>query len=124
MRLVAPVLSALIAAALNSGCATYMCLEGSQKPIFGGTRIDAQSGVYLVGISLGVNPTEPDAPDRLIALGLSTYFFTDLPFSLLADTITLPVTVWAACNQPPAESQNADRNAEPALPASTTETQR
>lgn len=118
MRAIAAALSAIVALPLISGCATYMCLESERKPVYGGTRTDAQMGVYLAGISLGLNSTEPDAPDRLVALALSAQAFADLPCSVVADTIALPVTVWAACNWKSTKLHAAGERAGTLSPAS------
>ncbi len=105
MRTLAFVLAAFANPLFLNGCSTYMCLNTNSKPIYGGTRLDAQVAVYACGIGCGINPTEPDAPDRLMAFAVSTSALADLPFSLVADTVTLPVTVWATCNQMAARPQ-------------------
>jgi uncharacterized protein YceK len=86
----------LIALSASSGCGTVYNL-GNDCKIYGGTRFSGAFGVGCLanGCSRIISREDDKfSPEETIALGLCG--LADLPFSVIADTLTLPITIAAA----------------------------
>lgn len=74
-----------------SGCGTLLSLGMNHDPdasqVYGGTRTD----VFIPMVALRVIPTEEKLPAWTVAWSL---LLLDLPFSFIADTVLLPVTLY------------------------------
>ncbi|MBV9125814.1 MAG: YceK/YidQ family lipoprotein [Planctomycetes bacterium] len=79
-----------------SGCATALNIQNDRQ-IYGGVRTDAIVGPYGLAKGIGfvmIENHEKFSPSTNAMLGACA--LADLPFSAVADTLTLPVTVPAA----------------------------
>ena len=89
----------LVLAALASvpGCGTVLSFQQEEEGprAYGGVRMDAALGPGLIAAGVGalIYPKEHEKfpPGTYISLGACA--LADLPFSLVADTVTLPLTV-------------------------------
>lgn len=76
-----------------SGFGTFINLSNEAYTPYGGTALDAGM-ISTLPIALGANKSEPSdkfgpGPETLY---LASMGLVDLPFSVVADTLTLPVT--------------------------------
>jgi uncharacterized protein YceK len=91
MAAICGVLLAMIS--LLVGCGTLVNVAGGGEGTpYGGTKFDAAA--CSAGLAAGVGPSLPDQKfDPPTSLGLGCYALVDLPFSIVADTLTLPITL-------------------------------
>jgi uncharacterized protein YceK len=77
---------------LVCGCNTIANLQERQE-VFGGVRYSSVVGCGLLADAAGLTPHEDTYFDRSMYayIGLAELF--DLPFSLVGDTVTLPITI-------------------------------
>jgi uncharacterized protein YceK len=95
------------------GCATAHNLK-HERQIYGGVRLDAPAVPCILS---GFSPTHPPQDGFSVVLG--TWALTDLPFSAVADTLTLPVTVPAALARQLGKQESAQESVDqPAKPVS------
>jgi uncharacterized protein YceK len=111
------VLGAALVPALG-GCATYASLEGNEaNKVYGGARLDATL------ISEGLSPDSTPAQSKKVERGMlvceAWCGMVDMPFSAVADTVLLPVTVPLALTRSGTESPGTAQ-AVPKKPASPT----
>jgi uncharacterized protein YceK len=77
-----------------NGCGTALNLQGDCDP-YGGTRMAATVGYG--GLATGLGVIEPNQKlDRQTCALLGCYAAADLPFSVIGDTVTLPITLTLA----------------------------
>lgn len=117
---------AAVVAALLSGCGTVVnCIDGdghATRAIYGGVKQDAQNGWRHLGEAFSgpapcfsQMPKPPSAGRDFVAktfcagCGVSM-LAVDMPISVVADTLTLPVTVPATLMK---KKPNAKRKAKP-----------
>jgi uncharacterized protein YceK len=109
----AVVVAALLCVPGLVGCGTVMNLSEESR-IYGGTLLDTAGCVMGVEASVGcfaetIRMIEPQdrypITDPLTGMWLSTCAVFDFPFSLVADTITLPWTVPATLSRWAKEAQ-------------------
>jgi uncharacterized protein YceK len=80
-----------------SGCGTFWNMEFSkerdtgEKRIYGGLQIDAN--LAFVGPIEAVSESKPQGEGLLNAFALCIGAILDSPFSAIADTLTLPITI-------------------------------
>jgi uncharacterized protein YceK len=86
---------AAVAAAALAGCGTTLNLDGEPR-IYGGVMQDFQ--VAKEKLAQVANPSESGKPASSPVWNLtsSALALVDMPLSLLADTLTLPLTIPAA----------------------------
>jgi uncharacterized protein YceK len=99
-----------------SGCGTVLSFQQEEEgpKVYGGVRMDATLGPGLIAAGVGdlIYPKEHEKfpPGTYISLGACA--LADLPFSLVADTVTLPLTVPAALRKvggnPPAHPEGGE----------------
>lgn len=92
----------LITATALCGCGTLVNItnKSTENKIYGGTRLDVVGGPYLFGKGVGLirrEEHEKFPPSMCIGLGMCA--LVDLPFTIIADTLTLPITVRAAIDR-------------------------
>ena len=88
------VLAAAALCACNIGCATALNVASEDsRQVYGGVQIDGA----LVGHDVGILIAGEDSKiaDE-IPFGIGLVAIGDMPFSVIADTLTLPITVPAA----------------------------
>jgi uncharacterized protein YceK len=92
----------LLTVSMIAGCASAMNvtegeLYAGPKLVYGGTRLDADLIGHGLYHAVSLEPEKSVNPNpRLDAVLLATSGLLDLPFSLVADTLTLPITCHAA----------------------------
>jgi uncharacterized protein YceK len=90
------VLLTVVPVLVLTGCGTLANLSDGQ--VYGGVRSDARVGSSYVRAGLGAAP-DPD-PIPLLSdpgkVALGTFILADLPFSAVADTVLLPITLCTA----------------------------
>ena len=107
------VLAVFMALSAMGGCATYGTLGGKDgAKIYGGTRLDATI------IAEGLSPAPDSAKSKAVAQPVLVWAaccgLADMPFSLLADTALLPITV-------PLAVRDRETDAHGAQPAAATD---
>ena len=112
-RAVAAGVAALLVSAL-CGCGTVLNLQGESQ-VYGGARNDARAGAGCLAQGLGLTRAEEhDKFSPQVNLAIGACALVDLPFSALADTLTLPVTIAAAFRCP---GDVSTKSAPPTTPA-------
>ena len=99
-------LAVLMAFSMVGGCATYGSLGGKDgAKVYGGTRLDAT----IIGEGLGPAPEvgKHEALEKPVLVWAACCGLVDLPFSFLADTALLPITVPLAFQDSGPESSGA-----------------
>lgn len=92
-RTILLVLAVVIAAPFFLGCGALINVAGNgDRTPYGGTRFDAATCVGGLASGVGIGPPDQKL-DRPASLGLGCCALADLPFSLVADTLTLPLTL-------------------------------
>lgn len=83
----------------HDGSNSMWLKNGDPRKVYGGVRLDAECGAYLLAEAF----TETD----LVRLAWSAWVLgIDLPLSAVADTVTLPMTIRAAKER---SQQTSDR---------------
>jgi uncharacterized protein YceK len=88
MRLLIGTLFCLSLLTAVTGCGTVMNVVDREPTVYGGTRTD----VALIRREKTWSETE--APLPLVTGSAAVMAFVDLPFSLVGDTLTLPLTAF------------------------------
>lgn len=89
-------------AAILTGCGTMASLGGSEFPkIYGGVQFDTE---MMQTIKSG---------EKDIVKSLSLVYAADVPFSFMADTVALPITVTAAIVSSLIDAPAADTEKQP-----------
>jgi uncharacterized protein YceK len=106
-------LAVLIMIPTVGGCATYGSLTDKDGcKVFGGTRLDAT----IISENLGPDPADvrKKGIEPPVMVWAACCGMIDMPFSLLADTVMLPVTVPLAFQGSTADSPKEDAAHRPA----------
>jgi uncharacterized protein YceK len=101
------VLLALTTIPVLGGCATYASLAGQDgSKVYGGTRLDAT----LISESLSPDSevAKSDKIEHPVLVWEACCGLVDMPFSLVADTVLLPVTVPLALGRSAPESSDSE----------------
>jgi uncharacterized protein YceK len=99
-------LAVLVALATVGGCATYGSLgDKDGGKVYGGTRLDAT--IIAEGIAPAPDVAKTQALERPVLVGAACCGLVDMPFSFLADTALLPITVPLALRGSGTDSQAA-----------------
>jgi uncharacterized protein YceK len=83
---------AIVLSCALGGCGTSLNLDGDSR-IYGGVRLDAQQWRTGVARAAGAAKPEPEDDPPAWSAIKTTGALLDLPFSLVMDTVTLPVTI-------------------------------
>jgi uncharacterized protein YceK len=103
-------LAVLIALATVGGCATYGSLgDKDGGKVYGGTRLDAT--IIAEGIAPAPDVVKTRGLERPVLVSSACCGLVDMPFSFLADTALLPITVPLAIRGSATDSQAADQAA-------------
>ena len=93
---------ALLSVMMLAGCGSAMNVIDAEnysapKMVYGGARLDAEMIDHGVHHAVSLEPEKSVNPyPRLDAAMLATSGLLDLPFAVVADTVTLPITGYAA----------------------------
>jgi len=88
------------------GCATYGSLGGADgAKVYGGTRLDAT--IIADGLAPAPEIAKSSEVERPVWVWAACCGLVDLPFSVLADTALLPITVPLAFRENGTEAQTA-----------------
>ena len=99
-------LAVLMALATLGGCATYQslgCKDGAR--VYGGTRVDA--GLIADGFAPSPEVTKAKAIEQPVLVWAACCGLADMPFSFVADTALLPITVSLAARGSGTDSETA-----------------
>jgi uncharacterized protein YceK len=83
---------AIVLPSALGGCATSLNLDGDSR-VYGGVALDAQKCRDFLGPAPPARPDKPDKTSPGWRLLSGAYALADLPLSLIADTLTLPITI-------------------------------
>jgi uncharacterized protein YceK len=102
----------LAAAALPvvGGCATYASLAGNEaNKVYGGARLDGT--LVREGLSADSKPSQSNKVERPVLVWEACCGVMDMPLSLAADTVLLPVTVPLALCSSSSDSSRTETTA-------------
>jgi uncharacterized protein YceK len=106
LRQTGTLLVALTALSALGGCATYGSLGGKDgAKVYGGTRLDAT--IIADGLAPASEVAKSPVLERPVLVWAACCGLVDLPFSVLADTALLPLTVPLAFRENGTEAQTA-----------------
>jgi uncharacterized protein YceK len=100
----------LVGGFTSSGCGTLVCrINDDDMRVYGGTRLDA--GFAVACAENAANQIKTGKPDKFppgMTIALSLWGLADLPFSVVADTLILPITIPEAIKASEQSSKPAD----------------
>jgi uncharacterized protein YceK len=100
-------LAVLLALGTMGGCATYGslgCKDGAR--VYGGTRVDA--ALIAEGLAPSPEVAKAKAVEQPVLVWAACCGLVDMPFSFVADTALLPITVSLAARENETDSQTAE----------------